>query len=386
MTFIHSIFNNLISVADINNPYFGQNLDKYKIAINLFDRIPIQWYAIMILMAVVLSVVIGYFGYAKRLGITSDHLFEGVLICVVAGIIGARLWFVVANILEEKTASEFVNQNYIPNLKAIIGITENGLALEGLAISGGVIFAGIALAIFCKYRKIKTLYLFEIVLPLIMISQVLGRWGNFFNFEAHGGFIFVEGMENLDIAKSISENVIGSSERALPLEILDKQRDFLWFFPDVMKDRMFIEYEGIWGYCHPCFFYEGLANFLGFTGYMLLRRFVKKGIYVGDGLSFYLIWYGTVRFFIEMLRTDAQMINGTGIKVVMVYTPIMIILGIVWLIVRRVKKIQLITCYDALYGMDSTILLNPNESKNKKNKKKEKEVIIVTDEDNKNEE
>lgn len=386
MTFIHSIFNNLISVVDINNPYFGKNLEGYKIAFKLFNKIPITWYAIMILMAVILSVVIGYFGFAKRLGITSDHLFEGVLIGVVSGIIGARLWFVVANILEEGTKSEFVNQNYIPNLGAIIGFSNGTFALEGLAISGGVILAAISLVIFCKYRKIKLLYLLEIVLPLIMISQVLGRWGNFFNFEAHGGFIFVEGMENLDIANSIKERVVDSGEYILPLDILEKQRDFLWFFPNAMKDRMLIKYDGIWGYCHPCFFYEGLANFLGFTGYMLLRRFVKKGIYVGDGISFYLIWYGTVRFFIEMLRTDAQMIGDTGIKVVMIYTPIMIILGVVWLVIRRVKKIQLITCYDALYGKDSTILLNPNESKNKKNKKSKREEIVITAEDNKNEE
>jgi hypothetical protein len=64
----------------------------------------------------------------------------------------------------------------IENLRDIVMLPDGGLA-----ISGGVLLAGIALVIYCRYRHIKMLYLFEIVLPLIMLSQVLGRWGNFFN-------------------------------------------------------------------------------------------------------------------------------------------------------------------------------------------------------------
>jgi phosphatidylglycerol:prolipoprotein diacylglycerol transferase len=103
---------------------------------------------------------------------------------------------------------------------------------------------------------------------------------------------------------------------------------------------------------------------------MLVRRFVKKGIYVGDGISFYLVWYGIVRFFVEQIRTDAQMLGNTGIRLVVVYSTIMIIAGIVWFIVRRVKKISMITVYDALYGFDSNIFLDSKEIEKKKNKKK----------------
>ena len=346
--------------ADPLRPSWGLDLNSYKEAFNLFGTISVAWYAIMILCAIVLSVVIGYFGFAKRLGVTSDHLFEGVILGVVAGIVGARAWYVIADIIQYGAESNYIQETFFASIKSILNIS-NG----GLAISGGVLLAGISLFFYCRYRHIKVLYLLEIVLPLILLSQVLGRWGNFFNFEAHGGLINVPGLEEaLATSKHLDDG------------ILQAQRDFLWFFPDFMVDRMYIydEVSRCWGYCHPCFFYEGLLNFIGFTTYMLVRRFVKKGIYVGDGISFYLVWYGLVRFFVEQIRTDAQMLGNTGIRLVVVYSSIMIIAGIAWFIIRRVKKISMITVYDALYGFDSTLFVDKKEigkNKNKKNKKKE---------------
>ena len=339
----------------------------YTDAFTLFGSLSVKWYAIMILSAVLLSVVIGYFGFAKRLGITSDHLFEGVIAGVVAGILGARAWYVIADMLQDGAKSDYLSGNFGQNLRAIVMIPDGGLA-----ISGGVLLAGIVIFFYCRYRHIKVLYLLEIVLPLIMLSQVLGRWGNFFNLEAHGGLIKVPGLEEaLESAKTFD---------TLDNDILLAQRRFLWFFPKFMVDRMYIydEVTGVYGYCHPCFFYEGMLNFIGFTTYMLVRRFVKKGIYVGDGISFYLIWYGLVRFGVEHLRTDAQMIGD--VRVVVIYASIMILAGIAWLIIRRVKKISMITCYDALYGFDSTILLDQPEKKNsKKNKKAKKQTEIKTE-------
>lgn len=354
---------------DALRPDWASDIEKYRTAFEVFGM-PIYWYSIMILLAVVLSVVIGYFGFAKRLGATSDHLFEGVVVGVIAGITGGRLWYVIADVLGG--GKSFVQPTIIETIKAILNLRDGGLA-----ISGAVILAGLGVFAFCKFRKIKVLYILEIVMPLIMLSQVLGRWGNFFNFEAHGGLINVPGLnEAIETGK-------------LSNEVLQAQRDFLWFLPDFIIDRMYItQHVSIAGYYHPCFFYEGVANFIGFTTYMILRRVIKKGIYVGDGIGFYLIWYGIVRFFIESMRTDAQMI-GDNIPVVMVYTPIMVILGITWLVVRRVKKIQLITCYEALYGYNSTVLYSQEETnikKNKKQKNKQKQQVKMEEDVNNAEE
>lgn len=342
--------------ADPLRPDWASDIEKYRTAFEIF-KMPVYWYSIMILLAVVLSVVIGYFGFAKRLGATTDYLFEGVVVGVICGIAGGRLWYVIADVLGG--GKSFVQPTIIETIKAILNIRTGGLA-----ISGAVILAGLGVFIFCKVRKIKVLYILEIVLPLIMLSQVLGRWGNFFNFEAHGGLINVPGLD---------EAV--ASGQPLSDSILQAQRDFLWFLPDFIIDRMYItQHVDIAGYYHPCFFYEGAANFIGFTLYMILRRVVKKGIYVGDGIGFYLIWYGVVRFFIESMRTDAQMVGN--VPVVMIYTPIMVVLGITWLIVRRACKIKMITCYEALYGFDSTVIENEDDSK-KKNKKQKGQKIKV---------
>ena len=118
--------------------------DGAKIAFELFS-LPVAWYAIMISMAIILSVVIGYFGYAKRLGASSDLLSEGVIIGVVGGVIGGRLWYVVADLIKDWTSDK-----YESSFKTIIDVID--IRSGGLAISGAVIFVFIGLFIFCKYR------------------------------------------------------------------------------------------------------------------------------------------------------------------------------------------------------------------------------------------
>ena len=71
---------------------------------------------------------------------------------------------------------------------------------------------------------------------------------------------------------------------------------------------------------------------------------------------------------------------GGNVRVVVIYASIMVLAGIAWLIIRRVKKISMITCYDALYGQNSKILLDQPEKKNsKKNKKAKKQTEIKTE-------
>ena len=105
--------------ADPLRPSWGLDINSYKEAFNLFGTISVAWYAIMILCAIVLSVVIGYFGFAKRLGINSDHLFEGVILGVVAGIVGARAWYVVADIIQNGSGSDYIKDTVFASIKAI---------------------------------------------------------------------------------------------------------------------------------------------------------------------------------------------------------------------------------------------------------------------------
>ena len=101
----------------------------------------IAWYAICILIGIVIAVYVGI-KEGKKIGVPSDHILTGVIIVLPCAIVGARLWYVV-NTLNENNWT----------LRKILGFEDNGLA--GLAIQGGVIAALIAVYIYCRVRKIK---------------------------------------------------------------------------------------------------------------------------------------------------------------------------------------------------------------------------------------
>ena len=301
----------------------------------------IAWYAVIILGGAIICSVIAYYMYLKRLGLDFDTLSEGLALGLLFGILGARLYYVA-----------FSGQHY-NNILEVID-PSNG----GLAIHGAIIAVSIYVPIFCKIKHLNILTLLEILFPVFMMCQAIGRWGNFMNQEAYGPLIKYPGF--------ISYNT------PLTEANLIAQREFLskLLIPDFIIDRMYISNPvsgTAAGYYHPTFLYESVFNVCGVLLYTTLRRFVKK-IYVGDGISFYLIWYGILRFFIEGLRTDALPLWNTGLKVAQVISILFIILGAALAILRRVFKYRLIPCKDALLGENATLLTIQPKDETGKNK------------------
>lgn len=341
-----------------------------KYAFSLFG-IEIAWYAVIILTGAMISAIFGYYYYAKRLGVSSDNVFYGVALGLFFGVLGARLYYVIF------TAS--TGEIHYDSLLEIINPRDGGLAIHG-----GVIAATIFLVFYCRIRHIKLLYVLEIVMPLIMFSQAVGRWGNFVNQEAFGGLVQVEG---LDISALTNWSV-------LPDSILEAQREALsnLLIPNFIIDRMYIEYSSAGGficagYYYPTFLFESVLNFVGVTAYFITRKFCKK-IVVGDALSFYLIWYGAVRIFIESMRTDPLMLGNTNIKVAQLISIIMIAGGVILFVLRRVFKYKLIPCRNALYDKDASMMLEGyhavepfigTEIINKLKKKNQKLIIFDCD-------
>ncbi len=310
-------------------------------------NIDIMWYAIIILSGAIIGTLYGYYRFAKRLGLDSDTVITGLTLGLIFGIIGARLYYVIFT----ASSREIVYDSFWEVINPRDG---------GLAIHGAIIATAIYLPIFCKVKKIKLLYLLEIAMPLILFAQVVGRWGNFMNQEAFGGLVQVEGLKSLG---DITRNTILSEE------ILLSQREALskLLIPNFVIDRMYISSSSASGflcagYYYPTFYFESILNLIGIVIYMISRKYFKK-ILVGDGISFYLIWYGIVRFFIETMRTDPLVIGNTGIKVAELTSIIYIILGILWIIIRRIKKYQMISCYDALYKEGSSMMTDDYEKK-----------------------
>lgn len=308
-----------------------------KIAFSI-GKIDIAWYAIIILAGAIIGTLYGYYRYGKPLGLTSDTVFTGLVLGLLIGVIGARLYYVIFT----ASTGEIKYHNFIDIINPRHG---------GLAIHGGIIAASIFLVIYCKLKHIKLLPLLEIAMPLILFAQVVGRWGNFMNQEAFGGLVKVAGLdEALKSGSPLSDEILQAQRTALSHLLV----------PSFVINRMYITSSSASGficagYYYPTFYFESLANLIGIIIYMIVRKYWRK-IIIGDGVSFYLIWYGIVRFLIETMRTDPLMIGSTGIKMAELISVIMIIAGIAFIIIRRIKKNNSISCKDFLYSGNYSLI------------------------------
>jgi len=287
---------------------------------NIFLQLgPITWYkySLMILIGIIVAAVLGI-KEGNKLGIKTDDIIDGILIIVPLSIVGTRLWYVIFE--WERYAWDFVK---------IISVSDGGLAIHG-----GFITAFISAYFFTKKRGINMLSAFDIMVPGFLIAQASGRWGNFFNQEAHGGMIG------------------GVDSAGVPLLSLDAQRSFLsntLHLPKFITNNMLMaEGEGhnilnlatenltdriTLAYYHPTFLYESVWNIIGFAILMVARR--TKWLKNGDSLAFYLVWYGVGRFFIEGMRTDSLYVANTGIRTAQLISIIMILGAIGYLYFTR---------------------------------------------------
>lgn len=242
-------------------------------------NIKIYWYSVMILLGVLIGSYL-VLRESKRFNISKSKISDMLFYTIIFGIIGARIYYVIFNF-----------DYYINSPIDIIKVWEGGLAIHG-----GIIAGVIYLIYYTKKNNLNTLLITDICVPGVLIGQALGRWGNFFNGEAHGPITTLEYLQNLHLPKFIINgmNIDGN-------------------------------------YYIPTFFYESLWCLIGLIIVLLIRRILK--IKKGNITGFYLIWYGIGRFLIEQLRTDSLMLNT--LKQAQIISIIMIIIGIIMLIFSR---------------------------------------------------
>ncbi|MCM3071360.1 MULTISPECIES: prolipoprotein diacylglyceryl transferase [Staphylococcus] len=242
--------------------------------------ISVRWYGIIIAVGILLGYFIAQEG-VKRIGFDTDTLVDIIFWSAIFGFIMARLYFVV-----------FQWPYYIQNPIEIPMIWHGGIAIHGGLIGGFV--TGI---IICKQKNINPFQIGDVIAPSMILGQGIGRWGNFMNHEAHGGPVSRTFLENLHI-------------------------------PDFIINNMYINGK----YYQPTFLYESIWDILGFV----ILIFLRKHLRIGDTFCLYLIWYSIGRFFVEGMRTDSLMLTS-DIRVAQLMSIILIIVGIVIMIIRRVK-------------------------------------------------
>ena len=225
-----------------------------RVAFTIFGK-EVYWYGILITLGMLLAFLHAYLRSRQEGGIKLEDLLDIGIWTIFSGIVGARLYYVVFDYMERP-------ENY-KSFVDYIAIWKGGIAIYGAIIFGALAVLGVTL-----YKRINTLKVMDAVAPGVMVAQSIGRWGNFFNGEAHGGVV----------------------SEGSPLYFL----------------RMGLLENGEMQYFHPTFFYESLWNLVGFV---LITIFYRKKKFNGQIVMAYVAWYGLGRMFIEGLRTDSLMLG-----------------------------------------------------------------------------
>lgn len=230
---------------------------------------------------------------AKRRGQDPDLYLDFALYAIIFSIIGARAYYVI-----------FDWDSYKDNLLQIFN-----LRAGGLAIYGGVIAGALTLMIFTRIKKISFFSMADSGVLGLITGQIMGRWGNFFNCEAFGGYT-----ENL-LAMRIRKSLVNPSMISAELE-----------------QHQIVENGIAYIQVHPTFLYESVWN-LGVLLFMLWYR--KKKKFEGEMLWIYFLGYGLGRVWIEGLRTDQLLIPGTGLAVSQMLSAVMVLIAGSVLFVRH---------------------------------------------------
>ena len=255
----------------------------------------IAYYGMVIALGMALGIML-ILKIARKSGQNEDTYVDLTMITIVCAIIGARIYYVI-----------FSWQDYKDDLRQIFNIRGGGLA-----IYGGVIAGLITILVFAKVKKLNVYLLLDTVCPGLAVGQILGRWGNFFNREAFGGY------SNGLLAMALPRSAVRQGE--ITGQMLEHLK--------VIDGVEFIQ-------VHPTFLYESLWNLMLLVCLLYLWKHRR---YPGQIVFTYLMGYGLGRIWIESLRTDQLLLPVIQIPVSQVVAGIMILVSAVLMIKRAKNK------------------------------------------------
>ena len=241
------------------------------VAFRVFN-IDIMWYGVLIVSAMILAVALSCLR-SRRHDVTSDQMLNIALICIPTAIIGARAYYVL-----------FHWSWYAGDFLKMINIRGGGLAIHG-----GLIFGFGMGVILCLIWKLRPFDVLDLVAPCVALAQAIGRWGNYFNSEAHGG------------------------PTDLPWAVTIDGQTY-----------------------HPTFLYESIWCLILFLILIYVDNHRK---FEGQTILLYGILYSIERFFVEALRTDSLMI-GPFKQAQVISLVIIVVCVVLYIILSRRAKVQ----------------------------------------------
>ena len=290
--------------TDIRFPHLGIVLSHVGRYISL-GNFQIMFYGIIIACGFLVGLWVAQ-QEAKRTGQNPEIYMDYLLVMMIPAIIGASIYYVV-----------FSWDSYKDNIPEIFNLRHGGLG-----IVGGVAMAVLVLFLFAKAKKQSALLMLDTMTMGLLIGQIMGRWGNFFNREAFGGYT------NGPFAMQIPLKYFEQYGRVSELES-----------SGILKHLVTLTVHGeklSYIQVHPTFLYEGMWNLLLLLFIFIYRKHKK---FDGELLCIYLMGYGLGRFFIEGLRVDQLLIAHTGIAVTQVVCICIFVGGLIGLVLgHRTSK------------------------------------------------
>jgi phosphatidylglycerol:prolipoprotein diacylglycerol transferase len=273
-------------------------IDPVIFSVEIFGiTLTLRWYGVIVMIAVIAGALVVE-RELKRRGENSDRIWDALIWVLPAGIIGARLWYVL-------NATLGGNRSYLDNPASMIRVWEGGLH-----IFGGFLFGTIALLLFLRRNHLDPWLFLDAAGPAALIGQGIGRLANFINQELYGP------------PTDLPWGIPISAEHRLP------QYQDLNQFP-VETTRF-----------HPTFAYELLWNFAAAGLLLWLSRRYEKDLKPGALFGGWLILAGIGRVIIEFFRPDQPKIPNLGISYSTIFAALMAIAGAI-LLMARYKVIRL---------------------------------------------
>ncbi len=302
---------------DIRFPHLGITFHNLKDGFSIFG-FEIKFYGLIIGVGFLLA----YFlvvSEAKRTKQDTEIYLDFFLWLVIPAILGARLYYILFNSGEYFKKGKSLGKTIVD----LINI-RNG----GLAIYGGIIAGVITAIIFCRKKKINFLVLADTISIGLLLGQILGRWGNFFNREAFGEYT-----DSLFAMQIPTDYFIKNGS-------FSNLRDS-GVISDAMVNNIVTYGQGEnimhWISVHPTFLYEGLWN-LALLIFLLIYRKHKK--FDGEMGLLYLWGYGLGRVWIEGLRTDSLMVFGLSMRVSQLIAAICVVVASIIIVKKRMEYMK----------------------------------------------
>ena len=280
--------------GSIHFPNLGIHLENVGKSFEVFG-FEIAYYGVIIGLSVIAGVLLASY-LAKKAGMNPDVVYDVAVYAVLFSVIGARIYYVA-----------FSWDSYKDDLGSIFNLREGGIA-----IYGAVIAAVITVFIYTRLKKISFMKFADIGAPALILGQIMGRWGNFFNREAFGGY--TDGLFAMQLPKDAVRYSDITEQMLANIKVIDG-----------------VQYIQV----HPTFLYESLWNTMVLV---FMLWWTKRKRFDGEIFMLYLFGYGVGRFWIEGLRTDALLIPKTNMPVSQALAVLLVIISAIVIFKKTNKK------------------------------------------------